>query len=248
MQDLKSVSSITSADTSDGCSPSPTGSQVFWSEESQIGDDVYTTFKNRKSESRKRKRATDTKKTPAKATGTTVRRSTRTTEPAVVGRRPRKRRKPQKTSKDPTQDTSEDEDEDKIEEALPGYLKQRIKRRKGESEENRKGLEQAGLRLPPTWHEIGFPEDEYEEELDVRPVFDKGFKPCAEYKDVELPYSGGIVPAPLARWLRDYQVQGASFLHELFVWQKGGILGDDMGTSWGSVRTQGRQKLIRILT
>src|SRR5947208_16523103 len=44
-----------------------------------------------------------------------------------------------------------------------------------------------------------------------------------------LPYSLGVLPAPIAQWLRDYQVDGVAFLHELFVYQKGGILGDDMG-------------------
>jgi SNF2 family DNA or RNA helicase len=30
------------------------------------------------------------------------------------------------------------------------------------------------------------------------------------------------------QWLRDYQVDRAAFLHELFVYQKGSILGDGM--------------------
>src|SRR6202000_761939 len=49
------------------------------------------------------------------------------------------------------------------------------------------------------------------------------------YKDIELPISLGLIPAPIAQFLRDYQVDGVKFLHELFVYQKGGILGDDMG-------------------
>lgn len=41
--------------------------------------------------------------------------------------------------------------------------------------------------------------------------------------------SGGIIPAPIAQWLRDYQIDGVDFLHERFIRQTGAILGDDMG-------------------
>lgn len=41
--------------------------------------------------------------------------------------------------------------------------------------------------------------------------------------------TGGVIPAPIAQWLRDYQVEGVEFLHERFVKQTGAILGDDMG-------------------
>jgi len=53
--------------------------------------------------------------------------------------------------------------------------------------------------------------------------------PPSEYKDIELPTSLGIIPAPIAQWLREYQVTGARFLHEAFIYQRGAILGDDMG-------------------
>ncbi|MDA4133356.1 MAG: SNF2-related protein, partial [Thaumarchaeota archaeon] len=49
------------------------------------------------------------------------------------------------------------------------------------------------------------------------------------YKDVELEYSAGLIPAAIAQYLRDYQIEGVRFLHQMFVYQKGGILGDDMG-------------------
>ena len=44
-----------------------------------------------------------------------------------------------------------------------------------------------------------------------------------------MEYSAGVIPAPIAQYLRDYQVAGVKFLHRLFVYQRGGILGDDMG-------------------
>lgn len=55
-----------------------------------------------------------------------------------------------------------------------------------------------------------------------KPKFTK-LKPCGPYAD------RGAIPAPIAQWLRDYQVEGACFLHNLFNHQTGGILGDDMG-------------------
>lgn len=44
-----------------------------------------------------------------------------------------------------------------------------------------------------------------------------------------MPQSGGLIPASIARYLRDYQVSGVAFLHKKFVFQGGGIPGDDMG-------------------
>jgi len=111
------------------------------------------------------------------------------------------------------------------ERALPEYLR----KRKNFFDVARKKLDDsAGLRLPPSYEDIEFSDDERLEDLKEKPDF-SAIKPCAPYEDVELPYSLGIIPAPIAQWLRDYQRQGASFLHELFVYQRGGLLGDDMG-------------------
>ncbi|TPX18060.1 uncharacterized protein E0L32_011879 [Thyridium curvatum] len=110
---------------------------------------------------------------------------------------------------------------------LPDY----IRRRRKDFEENRKVLKEAGLRLPPDYSEIEFSDDEQLATLEEKPVFDEasGIKPSREYKDVELEYSAGLIPASIAQYLRDYQIVGVKFLHQLFVYQKGGILGDDMG-------------------
>ncbi|KAF2858982.1 hypothetical protein K470DRAFT_259268 [Piedraia hortae CBS 480.64] len=81
---------------------------------------------------------------------------------------------------------------------------------------------------PPNIDNIDFTDDERLGELRERPQFINVVLQ-REYADVELPNSGGVIPAPIACYLRPYQIEGASFLHRLFVLQEGGILGDDMG-------------------
>ncbi|CAI4215286.1 unnamed protein product [Parascedosporium putredinis] len=117
---------------------------------------------------------------------------------------------------------------DELEEAgVPDYIRQRRK----VFDENKKILETAGLRLPPQYHNVDLGEEGRLEELQERPLFDaaSGIRPHRAYKDVELERSGGLIPASIAQYLRDYQITGVQFLHRLFVNQEGGILGDDMG-------------------
>jgi len=113
---------------------------------------------------------------------------------------------------------------------IPDYLRQRRWRFNRE----RQRLKDAGLKLPPDYGDIYFSDDERawaRPKREERPVFDakSGIKPCRPYKAIELEYSAGIVPASIAQYLRDYQVEGVKFLHQRFVYQKGCILGDDMG-------------------
>lgn len=117
---------------------------------------------------------------------------------------------------------------DELEEAgVPDYIRQRRK----VFDENKKILETAGLRLPPQYHNVDLGDEGRLEELQERPQFDaaSGIRPHRAYKDVELEQSGGLIPASIAQYLRDYQITGVQFLHRLFVNQEGGILGDDMG-------------------
>lgn len=96
-------------------------------------------------------------------------------------------------------------------------------------DENRKELSEAGLRLPPDYVDIDFSDDERDpEELERRPKFDD-IEPCRPFKEIDLDLSGGVIPASIAQYLRDYQVEGVQFLHRHFVYQTGCILGDDMG-------------------
>lgn len=123
--------------------------------------------------------------------------------------------------------SSSPEGDDSPENALPDYIKSRRK----DFEKDRQRLHLAGLKLPPTYEDVEFSEDETSEEVEERPKFDErsGIKPSREYKDIFLEQSAGVIPASIAQYLRDYQVEGVKFLHRLFVYQEGGILGDDMG-------------------
>lgn len=91
-----------------------------------------------------------------------------------------------------------------------------------------KRLHDAGLRYPPCYDDIEFSDDEDENE-EEKPVLQAGIKTQRPKKDIPLPESHGVIPAPIAQWLRDYQVDGVEWLHEKFVNQRGAILGDDMG-------------------
>ncbi|OJJ46975.1 hypothetical protein ASPZODRAFT_131891 [Penicilliopsis zonata CBS 506.65] len=115
-------------------------------------------------------------------------------------------------------------DDDLMEHTLPDHLQ----KRRAQFKRRMEHLQQAGLKLPPDYDEVDFSDNERLESLHEKPVFNT-MKPCRKYEDITLPYSLGLIPAPISQWLRQYQVDGAAFLHELFVYQKGGILGDDMG-------------------
>jgi SNF2 family DNA or RNA helicase len=88
-----------------------------------------------------------------------------------------------------------------------------------------KKLQEAGLRVPPCYDDIEFSDSDSEE----RPILHPDIKPQREKKDIKIQETGGVIPAPIAQWLRDYQVEGVEFLHDRFVRQTGAILGDDMG-------------------
>ncbi|KAM3556061.1 hypothetical protein MY1884_005268 [Beauveria asiatica] len=110
---------------------------------------------------------------------------------------------------------------------LPDYL---IERRQ-EFDANRKKHHEAALMLPPDYTGIDLGHDNGIEDLSERPVFppNSGIRPVRAYEDIELPQSAGLIPAPIAQYLRDYQIEGVKFLHRKFVYQEGCILGDDMG-------------------
>ncbi|KAL4910913.1 hypothetical protein BDW74DRAFT_184538 [Aspergillus multicolor] len=182
------------------------------------GEAAYKEFKNRRS--RKRKRTSTAAAKMAKAKTTTV-----AAKDAIVGRVPKKREvkgfRPKYLREYGEVLLSDD---DLMEDTLPDYLQ----KRRLQFDRRLEHLQDAGLKLPPDYDQVYFSDDERLEFLREKPAL-RDIKPCAEYKDITLPYSLGIIPAPIAQWLRPYQVEGAAFLHQLFVHQKGGILGDDMG-------------------
>lgn len=122
-------------------------------------------------------------------------------------------------------DNSDAESDDSENFLIPPHIADRRAR----FDENRKTLGHSGLKLAPDYEGLYFSDDERDpEELEERPKFDN-IEPCRPYKDIDLEGSAGLIPASIAQYLRDYQVEGVKFLHEHFVYQTGAILGDDMG-------------------
>lgn len=178
------------------------------------GEAAYKKFKERKSVKRRQSAAATRKaKMPKK-------------EPrnndVIVGRV----KQEQSTSKPkrPLQYGSVSSEDELMDHTLPAYLKQR----RLQFDRKTEYLQDFGLKLPPSYDDVEFSDNECLEHLQEKPSF-PGRTPVREYKDITLPYSLGIIPAPIAQWLRQYQVEGVAFLHEMFVYQKGGVLGDDMG-------------------
>ncbi|KAK9495498.1 P-loop containing nucleoside triphosphate hydrolase protein [Lipomyces doorenjongii] len=83
------------------------------------------------------------------------------------------------------------------------------------------------LALPPNYDGILDLSNDVLDAEDVRPQFKVA--PNGAFQDIWLSKSLGIIPAPIAQFLRSYQVDGVAMMHEKFVYQKGMILGDDMG-------------------
>jgi len=183
--------------------------KVNWSDDE--GEGAYEQFKKRKS--RKRKRA-----------AASTRKAKAIESESATGKNLRKPKAGKGSSAKKDSEFDGDSDDNLMEYTLPDYLQSRRAR----FDKRTEVLKQAGLKLPPRFDSIEFSDDERLAHLRERPNFPKA-KPSAPYKDIQLPYSLGLIPAPIAQWLRDYQVQGVSFLHKLFVYQTGGILGDDMG-------------------
>ncbi|KAI7971407.1 hypothetical protein EIK77_003463 [Talaromyces pinophilus] len=247
--DIDSVVTVTDSDDDDleivsrvherGESPDPSSSSSssgILDDEFNDGEAAYQQFKNRKSI--QRKRASLTARRARKGKGKEAvrenddkpRRRRRSAPPArdsLVGRLPAESASASRKSKWPTRDYTEDlvsSEDDLMEHTLPDFLQ----RRRSQFDARMNRLKEAGLRLPPNFDDVEFSDDGNLEFLKEKPSF-RDITPPKPYEDIPLPFSLGLIPAPIAQWLRDYQVEGAAFMHELFVYQKGGILGDDMG-------------------
>lgn len=175
------------------------GERVEWS--SSEGEDAYEKFKNRKSAKRK-KLAANKKKLKEK------------TKEIVEGRKKAKNNGEPSRKERMWDDESEYE---MLDDEIPEYLKKR--RKEFDADHNQR--HEDALRVPPRYEEIYFSDDERIANLAERPDFPPSVAPSREYKDIELPHSAGVIPASIAQYLRDYQVTGVGFLHELFVYQKG---------------------------
>lgn len=185
------------------------GEKIAWSDDDE--ENVYEKFKNRKSAKRKKIAATK-KKLKEKAKDVAASRKSAKTNG--------------KGSKNKKEGMWGDlEHYDLADEDVPEYLHER----RSEFDKEYQALHENGLKLPPRYDDIEFSDDERLAELEERPGFPSTVEPSRPYIDIELPHSAGVIPASIAQYLRDYQVDGVAFLHELFVYQKGGVLGDDMG-------------------
>jgi SNF2 family DNA or RNA helicase len=185
------------------------GERITWSDDE--GETVYEKFKSRVSRKRKRGAASTRKAKAIEAEGS-------------KGKRAQTVKNGKISNGKGGRDYGDASDDDPDEDSLPDYLQAR----RALFDKRTTTLKAAGLKLPPSYDDVNFSDDERLKHLQERPYFPKA-TPSSPYKDIHLPYSLGLIPAPIAQWLRDYQVQGVSFLHKLFVYQDGGILGDDMG-------------------
>ncbi|KAL1633409.1 hypothetical protein SLS58_011100 [Diplodia intermedia] len=192
--------------------------KVEFSDDDDAGA-AYNAFKNRKAVKRKRAAAIS-RIAKAKASGKST----------MVGRRVRPRRsegdgdKPGLNRQRTYGDDSDGDAEELMDEVLPDY----IKKRKTKFEDARERMGEAGLLIPPDFDDVDFSDDERLEHLREKPSFPDR-KPLRKYEDIVIPTTAGVIPASHAQWLRDYQIKGVEFLHEKFVYQRGGVLGDDMG-------------------
>lgn len=197
-----------------------TSVKLEWTDDSD--ENAYGTLKNRKGTAKRRSAgsaATGPNKKPGRGNGA----SRKSTAPNA---RRSSGHKGKRWSTDGAGETDEEEDDVQV---MPDYLRQRRR----EFDRKRELLrEEGGLMLPPDYSDIYFSDEERGlGALAERPDFSSSasVKPCRPYADIPLPDSGGLIPASVAQYLRDYQVDGVRFLHHLFVFQRGGILGDDMG-------------------
>ncbi|KAI9641856.1 hypothetical protein NHQ30_009723 [Ciborinia camelliae] len=178
--------------------------QVEWSDDDEE-ENPYEKFKNRKSEKRKKLNA----------------QKKRMKERAKDAKEAKEKGE---TSKPKDRIWGEELDYE-MDDEIPEYLQTRRR----EFETNYEKMKIAGLQLPPDYSNIEFSDDDRLAELEERPDFPSTVEPSRPYADIDMELSKGLIPASIAQYLRDYQVDGVKFLHEKFVYQKGGILGDDMG-------------------
>lgn len=175
------------------------GERVVLSDDSD--HDVYEKFKKRKELKRKKVAATK-KKLKAK-------------EKEIL--ESRKQTKNGESSKRVEKTWGQESDYEMLNEDIPEYIKERRR----EFDRNYEKYYEHSLRVPPRYDDVEFSDDERLADLAERPKFPDTMETSREYKDIELPHSAGVIPASIAQYLRDYQVTGVGFLHELFVYQKG---------------------------
>ncbi|KAJ5041164.1 uncharacterized protein L3040_005715 [Drepanopeziza brunnea f. sp. 'multigermtubi'] len=202
------------------------GERIILSDDSE--DDVYEKFKNRKELKRRRVAATKKKLKAKEKQILEIREQAKHGEPS--------KQKKEKVWGDVS-------DYEMLNEDIPEYIKERRR----EFDRDYEKYHEDSLKVPPRYEDIDFSDDERLAELAERPDFPDTMETSREYKDIELPHSAGVIPASIAQYLRDYQVTGVGFLHELFVYQKGGILGDDMGLAKKAVHEAAKSGRLEVV-
>lgn len=203
------------------------GENVDWSDDGD-GRETYARFKNRKQVERK-KVAANTRRVRAALkkdkfpVGDNEGRKRRRTASAHGESSSDEGSSKSKKRKDQSTTAAAGSEDELVEKTVPDYLQERRAR----FEKRLATLRGAGLKLPPCYDDVEFSDNDRLRDLVERPDFPRA-TPSQPYADKQLP-TLGLIPAPIAQWLRDYQIEGTRFLHSLFVYQKGGILGDDMG-------------------
>ncbi|KAF2186660.1 hypothetical protein K469DRAFT_706647 [Zopfia rhizophila CBS 207.26] len=201
----------------DASEPPGKESESEWSSEDPTA--AYREFKNRKVLKRKRV-AAETKRIRAE------KKSCVAAATSIIGRKPlptKRSRDTERTGRRALKVFGDGSDSERgegndalLDDDVPEYIESRKRKLKR--------LHEAGLRYPPFYDDIDFSDSDSEERPDLRDM-----KTQRPRKDIKLRESKGVIPAPIAQWLRDYQVEGVQFLHDKFVRQKGALLGDDMG-------------------
>ena len=218
--------------------------KVEWTDDSDGGYERLKKKKTAPSRGRGGKRAAgakDAKKADAKGKGKAAASTSASSGRGTTRRRGAKRAFANDTDSIKHRAAGHGDDSDDEDLTIPDYIRQRRR----EFDEKRAALKEAGLRLPPDYTDIYFSDDDRRQwgrnsrgdgqrtamrgELACRPHFATSVRPSRARRDIVLEYSGGVIPACIAQYLRDYQVAGVQFLHQMFVYQRGGILGDDMG-------------------
>ncbi|KAK4953000.1 hypothetical protein LTR10_008705 [Elasticomyces elasticus] len=203
------VVSISSSPSTSDKNERKRGERIAFSSDDEAGSDagrsVYETFKKRKTVKRQ------------KAQASTARAKSRIKNASLVGRKPKTVIALKKTNrKDGEKVYSDDVDENDalMEDTLPDYLKSRRSDRETHAEKRERLKNTTGLLLPPEYDDLSFKDCGPLASLAERPQLPETARQ-RDYADIELPHSLGVIPAPIAQYLRPYQ--------------RGGILGDDMG-------------------
>lgn len=209
--DAVEISSDDAGGASSNKKPRARGERVAFTDD-EDSDEAFKQFQQRKTIKRKQEAAQRAKTKKRADKNSMVGRTSKTVLDS-------KKRRDVRHYDDPS-----DDDEALMESTLPEY----VRSRRVAWDRKRQNLGDNGLQFPPDYEDVYFSDDERLESLKERPALSEFMQPRAPYEDIELPASYGIIPAPIAQFLRKYQVEGVEFLHELSCTREAAFL----ATTW----------------